>query len=342
VSGSAPFRRVVSMLVAVSTVGLCLAAPAMARADQPGFAIDAVGFESYFHYRIHEGAERTGVLRVVNRSRAPMVVMLRPADVTTAATGGLEYGTRAAGGDGRWLKLSRRTVRLARGEVENVRFRVRMPRRAEPGDHFAGIVALNRADVRAARRRGGPAGVRLRFLPRLAIAVQATVPGGRGHELTTGAAGISVAPAATEGTLAVRNTGDLLIDRTEGDLALMQGDTLLDRRYLDLGAFVPNTEIKLRVPFEGTPARGDYRLVGTLRPAGGRPVQVNERIHFGDVAARELKRDTGIEARASGIPVPLAIGAGAALLLALTTLAALLRRQRRMIAELSATRAAGE
>jgi hypothetical protein len=336
------YRPAVTPLAACVLVWLALS-PATAGAQQPGFAIDAVGFESYFHYRAEPGTREAGALRIVNRSRRTLTVRLRAVDVTTAATGGLQYGTRRAGGDGRWLALARHGVRLPVGGVQTVRFRLRVPKRAAPGDHFAGIVAINRADDRAARREGGRGGLRLRFLPRLAIAVQATVPGGRTHELTTGHAGIDVTPSSTDATLALRNTGDLLVDATEGDLALFQGDTLLDRRYVDLGAFVPRTEIRLRVPFEGTPARGEYRVRGTLRPAGGRPVRVDEKIEFGEVAAQELKRETGREATASGVSAALVAIGGAAVLLALMTLIALLRRQRRTIAALSALdREAGE
>src|SRR6266540_2661715 len=147
-------RPAVTLLAACLLTGLA-AAPAVAGQHQPGFAIDAVGFKSYFRYRIDAGKRETGALRLVNRSSRPLSVLLSAVDITTAATGGLQYGTRRTGGDGRWLALARRGVRLPAGGVETVPFRLRVPKRAEPGDHFAGIVAINSADARAARRRGG-------------------------------------------------------------------------------------------------------------------------------------------------------------------------------------------
>jgi Bacterial protein of unknown function (DUF916) len=322
--------RPATALLIASALALA-SAPASLAAGGPGFAIDAKGFESYFRYEVAPGALKRGAVRVVNRTERPTTVFVRTADVTTAAGGGLQYGTETAQANGRWVRLARSRVRLAAGAVETVRFRLRVPDGAEPGDHFAGIVALNRADVRAARRRQDDGrGLALRFLPRLAIAVQATVPGGRTRELTTGQAGIDVAPTATGATLAVRNSGELLVGATSGDLAILQGDTVLARRYLDLGAFVPRTEIRLRVPFEGTPAEGMYRLRGTLRPEGAEPIQVDEEVEFGAEAATQFRRETGREAQASGIsPLIVAIG-GAAAMLAILALAARVRSLSRM------------
>src|SRR6266540_5233415 len=110
-------RPAVTLLAACLLTGLA-AAPAAAGQHQPGFAIDAVGFKSYFRYRIDAGEREAGALRVVNRSSRPLSVLLSPVDVTAAATGGLQSGIRRAGGDDGWLALARRGVRLPAGGVE--------------------------------------------------------------------------------------------------------------------------------------------------------------------------------------------------------------------------------
>lgn len=158
----------------------------------------------------------------------------------------------------------------------------------------------------------------------------ATIPGGHTRELRAGSASIEVTPSATNATLQLRNTGNRLVGATSGDLALLQGSTQLRRHYIDLDSFVPNTQITVRIPFEGTPAHGTYHLRGTLRPAGSKPVHVNEEISFDESAARELRRETGRAAKGGGVPAVLAAVVGAAMLLAIVTLAALLRRQRRL------------
>jgi len=331
-------RSFIAALVASSLMGMLTTHPAEARAAQPGFAISAVDTDSYFRYRVRAGQPRRGTIRLVNLSRRSLTVLVRAADVTTAATGGLEYGSAPPSGDGRWLKLDRSRVRLPGRGARNVGFRVRVPPTATPGDHFAGIVALNQRDVRTTRRRRSRRRLQLRFLPRLAIAVQATLPGGHARELRPGNAGVEVTPSATNATLLVRNTGDRLINGTSGDLTLLQGATPLVRHRVSLDSFVPDTQITLRVPFKGTPARGTYTLRGTLRPKGGEPVRVDETIRFGDRAVSELHRETGREAKDGSVPVLILTVLGAALLLLVATVAALLRRQRRLIAELADAR----
>jgi hypothetical protein len=311
-------------------VALTLAAPAAAQHGQPGFALSATGFDSYFRYRVKPGGSEMGTVRLTNLSGRPLTVLLRAADVTTAATGGLQYGSAPPGGDAQWLTLDRSRVRLAAGGAQSVRFRLRVPASATPGDHFAGIVALNARDVHAARRRPAARGIQLRFLPRLAIAVQATIPGGNTWELQAANASIEVTPSATNATLQLLNTGNRLVRGTSGNLSLLQGSTPLVHHHVKLDSFVPNTQITVRVPFEGIPAHGTYRLRGTLQPIAGKPVHVDQEISFDEPAARELRRETGQEAKSAGVPTLIAGVTGAALLLLTGTLAALLRRQRRL------------
>jgi hypothetical protein len=317
-------------LLITGCVTLTFAAPAAAQPAEPGFALSAAGFDSYFRYRVEPGGSETGTVRLTNLSARPVTVLLRAADVTTAATGGLQYGSAPPNGDPQWLTLDRSRVRLDAGGAQGVGFQLRVPAGASPGDHFAGIVALNARDVQAARRQPSGRGLQLRFLPRLAIAVQATVPGSSSWELRAGAASIEVTPSATNATLQLRNTGNRLVRATSGNLSLLQGSTPLVHHHVSLDSFVPNTQITVRVPFEGIPAQGTYRLRGTLHPDGAKPVHVDQEISFDDPAARELRRETGQEAKSVGIPTPLAAVVGAALLLLIATLAALLRRQQRL------------
>lgn len=322
--------RLARVFITGYLVALTLAAPAAAQHAQSGFALSAAGFDSYFHYRLKPGGSAVGTVRLTNLSQRPLTVLLRAADVTTAATGGLQYGSAPPGGDAQWLTLNRSRVRLAAGGDESVQFRLRVPVSATPGDHFAGIVALNSRDLHTARRRRTRRGLHLRFLPRLAIAVQTTIPGGNTWELQAGDAGIEVTPSATNAMLQLRNTGNRLVRATSGTLSLLQDSTPLVHHHVSLDSFVPNTQIPLRVPFEGTPTHGAYRLRGTLRPINGKPVQVDQEINFDEPAARELRRETGQEAKSAGVPTLLAGLAGAALLLVIATLAALLRRQRKL------------
>ncbi|HEU4658615.1 MAG TPA: hypothetical protein VFR97_13890 [Capillimicrobium sp.] len=278
---------------------LVLLAPAAARAQQSelGFSIAAEGFPSYFRYDATPGQELRGAVVLRSESASTEHVLLRAADVTTAGSGGLDYGSGRPGSVGTWIDLERRRVALAPGATITVPFTLRVPGDAGPGDHLAGIVALNRADVRRAERRSSDEAFDLRFLPRLAIATWVTVPGPRDPALAVGNVAFDVTPSGSAVSVLVRDTGNTLIRHTGGRLRLLQGERVLTDQRVKLDAFVPNTEIRYRVPLRGTPARGEYRLVGTLRPEGAAPVAVDEVLRFGSEAQEELREETGQEAK---------------------------------------------
>ena len=301
-------------------------------AAQPGFSISAVGFRSYFRYGLAPGGRARGTVRLVSSSPRAVDVLLQAVDVGTAATGGLDYGASQSRGLDPELQLERRSVRLSPGASVNVGFTAATPRSASPGDRFAGIVALNRAQVRAARRGSRRKGFSLRFLPRLAIAVQVTVPGPASYELQVGNAGIDVTPSSTDLTLLLRNSGNKLIRHTGGRLAISKDGRVLVRHRVDIDAFVPATTVRYRVPLVGSPAEGTYRVKGVLRPERGAPVVVDETVSFGDTAAREFKRETGKEATKSGPSILLIAALVAALALIIALAGALLRARRRLSA----------
>ena len=303
-----------------------------AEAAEPGFSVSAVGFSSYFRYGLRPGRRARGTIRLVSSSTRPVDVVLLAVDVRTAATGGLDYGASQSRGLDPELKLGRRSVTLSPGGGAEVPFTASVPRSATPGDRFAGIVALNRAQVRSARRKAGKKVFSLRFLPRLAIAVQVTVPGPATHELKLGNVGMDVTPSSTDVTLLLRNTGNKLIRRTGGRLAISHNGRVLVRRRVDIDAFVPATTLLYRVPLRGSPAEGSYRVNGILRPERGAPVEVDEEVSFGDKAARELKRETGKEATKSGPSAFLIAGLIAAVIIVIVLAGALLRTRRRLAA----------
>ena len=301
-----------------------------AAATAPGFSIDAVGSRPYFRYTLARGRRARGTVRLVSTSRRTVHVLLQATDVGTAATGGLDYGASPSQATDRLLRLSRQGVRLDPGATVDVAFTATAPPSAGPGDRFAGIVALNRDQVRAARRGSRRKGFSLRFLPRLAIAVQVTLPGPATRELKVGNAGIDVTPSSTDITLLLRNTGNKLIKRTGGRLAISQDGRVLVRRRVEISAFVPATTLSYRVPLVGRPAEGTYRVRGILRPQRGAPVTVDETVSFGKTAAGEFKRETGREATRSGPSVLLLAGLAAALAVVLALVVALVRARRQL------------
>jgi hypothetical protein len=330
-----PLLRGFVSAAVVAALGVLLAAsPASAagkRGGQPGFAVAAVGFESYFRYQLRPGEVERGRLRLISRSKRDERVQLMPADVGTAANGGLDYGSEAPRSYGRWITIARR-VTVPAGAAVEVPFTVRPEESVGPGDHFAGIVAINRRDIEDARRQQVEEGFSLRYLPRLAMTVQVTVPGPATTELSAGGLAIDVTPSGTAVNLLLRNTGDKLIDETTGSLVLRHGDgrTLLERD-VEIGAFVPQTQIAYRLPLSGRPAEGRYRVVGKLRPEGADPVVIDDEVSFAEKEADELRAETGREA-AGGTPTWLYIVLGAAGVLVLALAYALITTRRRLAA----------
>ena len=324
--------------LAIVAAGLCAAGASPASAQRggasggPGFAVAAAGVESYFKYRLEPGDRRSGRLRLISRSGRREVVVLKAADVATAATGGLEYGSGRPRGVGAWIKLSRARVALPPGAAVEVPFSLRVPEDADAGDHLAGLVAVNRRHLRAARRDAGKERFSLRFLPRLAIAVQTTVPGPAPSELAVGNIGIEVRPTTTDVTVLVRNTGRTLISETKGRLTVTRGDRVLLRRRVDLDAFVPGPEILYRLPLTGVPARGSYQVSGRLLPAEAPPVTVEGEASFEDEEAEALEEQTGRRPIDTG-PSTLLVVAIVAGVLALVIMGVALVVLRRRLAE---------
>lgn len=303
-----------------------------AAAARPGFTVEAVGFASFPRYRLKPGERVRGAIRLRSSSKGTVRVALNVGGVSTAASGGLVYGEDGSATSDPAVTLARRGVRLRPGRAVRVGFTVRVPASATPGDRFAGIVALDRDQATSTRRRDGSRNFSLKFLPRLAVAVQVTVPGPTRDELRLGQVGIDVTPSATDVTLLLRNAGDKLLRKTGGRLEISKEGRVLTRRRVRIDAFVPDSTITYRVPLTGRPAEGTYRVRGILRPDRGDPVPVDAEVSFGAKAAKELKRETGREATASGPSVGLIAALVAAFLLVVALVVALVRMRRRLAA----------
>ncbi len=272
-------------------------APARAAAGSPlGYALSAVGFSSYFKFASRPGLTERGVLRVTNTGAGSRTLELRPADVGTAATGGLQYGLGAPSGEGRWIALPQRTIELAGGSSRDLPFAVRVPSGAAPGEHFLAITAVDR---RALARQLRGQGIRLRLIPRLAMTIAVRLPGPRTEKLALGAIALAVAPSGASLAFELANRGDTLIGSTGGNVTVSQGGTPLFSQTIELGSFVPRTAISFHVPWEGTPVEGSYRVKGVLQPAGAQPIPFDRVIEFGSGAIHRYRRLTGHRAQSS-------------------------------------------
>jgi hypothetical protein len=298
-----------------------LAGPAQAAPAPLGFGIQAVGHRAYFDFDASPGKTVGGRLLLTNTTPGvAKTVYLRPADVATAATGGLDYGRqgRRPGGTGRWLRLSRTRVRLAAGGAVEIPFSARVPKGAGAGDHFAGILAFGGG---AREARTGSSRFRLRLVSRMAIAVRFRVPGPRVARVELRSAELEVTPTGASLGLKLANSGNALVPKTVGRVTVLQDGKALFVREVRVDAFVPGTEITYPVPWAGKPVEGEYEVRGTLRPEGSAPVKVHDDLEFGGKRIREFREETGRPASEAKRPSSPVLALLAAALAAVAVLA---------------------
>jgi hypothetical protein len=325
-------KRLPGLTTAVACLAVAVATPARAAAPQRsplGYAISAVGFSSYFVFDTRPGGDVSGTLRVLNLDGRTKTIVLRAADVSTASAGGLQYGEGAAHGEGAWLKLATDRVRLAGGAAASAPFTLHVPRTAAGGDHFLAIVAIDRAAL--TQRSRGRGAIRLRLVPRLAMTIEARVPGPRTSKLAVGHVGIAVAPSGASLALSLSNPGNALIPSTTGEVTVSQGDTPLFSADTPLASFVPKTAIDYHVGWEGVPVQGTYRVKGVLRPSGAPTIRFDRTVTFGSRAISRYRRQTGRRAIASSsLPTVLIVVLALVLALALAFAFAYARARRQL------------
>lgn len=235
------------------------------------------GDESWVELEVEPGASaRTGAV-LVNLTDAPQTVEVGTADGVTTADG---VFTLAGSGDaptgvGAWIGLPPRRVTLAPGERRTLRFTVRVPADAEPGDHAGGVVVQSAS---AARAPAG-AGVAVRVVERVGLRVYVTVAGERDgtvvvDDLSTltvqgGARDVLGLPDAVDVAFTVRHAGNVRFDDLTGTVDLVRGGEVRARRTVDLGTVLPGQRrpVAMRIALPWTP--GGYEVVVRMGDATG-------------------------------------------------------------------------
>jgi hypothetical protein len=316
-------------LTAVSAGVLVTPAGAATRLD---FELSPAGGGSYPRFTARAGETVTGALRLRSRIGKVQTIRLQALDLGTAHTGGIEFRPGRAAAVGAWLKLERRDVRLPGGATRTVRFTASIPRDAAPGEHFAGIAAIDRAELRRAQSPAGRRGVELRHVTRVALPVRLELRGSAERQLDLRGIGFSSNAGGTRLELDLRSIGHLLVRETSVDLRVSGPGARRPVRHRDrISEFVPQTAIRYPIALPGQVARGEYRVTGTIKPEGGRTIRVDERVSFGSSQAKELEERTGDTVPGGGGVPKLLIGALAlALLLAGAASAGYVRLRRRL------------
>jgi hypothetical protein len=326
-------------------VSLALAAPAAApaaatapaAAKPPTFSLSTAGTSGAPRLQAVPGQVVGGAVRVRNLSSHPVTVVLQPADIGNAVNGGADFLTTALSQNGRWLHLDATSVHLAPHAAQQVAFTVSIPASTSGASHYAGIVAIDAADLAAAaaaaaRRKSTKTTFTISRINRQALPITIRMPGPLTRSVSLRSVKLTVDPVATL-MLGLLPAGTVLIQNATIDLKVLRGTRTIFTYKSTLGQLFPDTPLNYRVPWQGTPTTGTYRVVGVFRPKDAAAVNIDTTVNFTAANAATLKRVTPPVAGApsTGLPiwVWIALGIAAALLIALlVTVYRLSRRPR--------------
>jgi hypothetical protein len=303
------------------------------------FALSPVGATSSIILHGTSGRVLKGAVRVRNLSGRRITVILQRADIENASNGNADYVTARPHRTGRWLRLGTRRVRLAAHATRQIAFTVRIPVRAGGGSHYAGIVAINAADLVTRHRRGKSRRPAFTFyrISRQALPLTIHVPGRLWRGLSLRSAKIIAEPIGAGLVLGLLPRGTELTQAAPIKLRVMRGGRMIFKYASTLGQLFPGSGLNYRIPWPGRPTAGTYRLIGQIRPQGSAVININWTIGFSAAKASQLKHETPPVggAPASGMPgwMWIVLGGGAALLIGLSlAVYQLARRPRRALA----------
>ena len=208
-SSSHPRAGALAVMVA-SALAASAAAPTSATAaaspTPAAFALTAVGASGAMLLHGTAGQVLHGAVRVRNVSRQTITVILQPADIKNAGNGNADYVTTALSHTGRWLHLAAATVRLAPHASRRIAFTVSIPAGTIGASHYAGIVAINAADLAPGGARKGAKGTSFTFyrINRQALPLTIRLPGPLTRSLALRFAKLIVAPVGASLHLGLR------------------------------------------------------------------------------------------------------------------------------------------
>jgi len=206
---------------------------------------------------------------------------------------------------------------------------VRIPQSARGASHYAGIVAVDAAELAAAKAPGkrakGGAGFTISRINRQAVPITIRLPGPLTRKLTLRSVKLDVSAAGAGLVLGLLPRGTVLMQDAKVKLRVSRGSKTILRNASALGQLIPDSKLDYRIAWTGRPTEGDYLVRGVIRPKGAAPVYINQTVNFTPAKVKELKRETppvaqAAQANDAGLPmwVWLALTGGGALLLGLS------------------------
>ncbi|MDQ5823110.1 MAG: DUF916 domain-containing protein [Chloroflexota bacterium] len=239
--------------------------------DEQGFAMSAVPAsdpavtaKGYFIYRVQSSASVTGSVLLKNPGTEAITVELAAVDAITAQTGGsafetVDARTRATGA---WLKFAASSVTLPAGRQQVVDFTVTVPASVKPGQYLAGISAYAPIIPATAvvNQGGSKMDANVTVQTRYVIAVQVDVEGAWTPSMKIDSVALVQQPSGPFIGVRMKNDGDTLF-KSSGTFVLSDaGGKRILEQSIQVGTFVPGTEILYPVKWSGELGPGTYKV----------------------------------------------------------------------------------
>jgi hypothetical protein len=268
------------------------------------FALTAVGKSGALRLRGTAGRTVRGSVLVRNVSARRINVRLQPADIRNATNGNADYVTTRRSAAGRWVKLAATTVRLGSMRSRRIGFSVRVPAGTRGVSHYAGIVALDAADLAAAARdrKRRSKTFKISRINRQALPITIRLAGPLTRKLTLRSLKLDVQPAGAGLVLGLRPGGTVLIQSAPMRLRVSRGTRTILMHRSTLGQLFPDDTFSFRIPWGGRPTAGDYRVRGVIRPQGAPAVYIDRTLTFTPSKVEELEAETPPVAAAPAAP----------------------------------------
>ena len=247
-------------LLATVLLALVLAPLAAAAPKSAVFGLRAVGNPKlgYFVYSLAPGSVQQGGVIISNSGTATGTVKLFAADATTGRTTGTVYLTdRKATKVGAWISLSSTSLTLKPGQNHPVRFTVRVPANAKPGQWVGGVVAETSRQVTGPKSKQ-KASVQIKIRDLTIVAVQVNVPGPPVIDFKIGGVKTGGQRGFQEVVTHIENTGNVLVKPTGTVTVLSKQGKVLQVLTFKMDTFLPETAIDYPTLLKKALPPGDY------------------------------------------------------------------------------------
>jgi hypothetical protein len=322
-------RLCVAAVALLATLGLAAGAAGPASAKPPpsprpvAFALSPASGSGALLLHGTPGQILRSAVIVRNVTGHQVTVILHAADIRDASNGNADYLTTPLSQAGRWIALAATTVRLAPHASQRVAFTVSIPPPTTGASHYAGIVAINAADLAAAAVRKTAKGRTFTFyrIDRQALPLTIRLPGPLTRSLSLRSTQLTVQPVGAGLVLGLLPDGSELIQSTRISLRVLRGARTIFTSTSTLGQLFPGAALNYRIPWIGKPTPGSYHVQGVIRPQAAAAVNISQTLKFTASKATQLKHETPPTAQqpSPGMPAWMA----AALAVAVALLAAM-------------------